>query len=97
MIRIRSLLVSSLLVSLTACVTHREQLYVGGADYVLATNKAPDGSTESYSLRMGGSGNATLRVSTAYDKKRPFFGFQLLELDKQAAEKRGLEPYSGCS
>ncbi|MCR9245342.1 MAG: PDZ domain-containing protein [bacterium] len=88
-------LVSLLLLPLTACVTHREEFLVGSSDYVLGQREFEDGGTETYRLRMGSGGRASLDVVTEYDKRRPFLGFQLKEIDKQLAQERGLEPYSG--
>ena len=89
-----SVLYPVLLLAATACVTHRQPLYIGTSNYVLAAHERPGGTTETYSIDMGGRA-AALRVSTEYDKQRPFLGLQVLELDKQAAESRSLEPYSG--
>jgi C-terminal processing protease CtpA/Prc len=63
---------------------------------VLASRDAPGGAKESYHLVTGSStGDASLRVVSEYDRERPFLGFQVVELDKRHAEKRGLKPYSG--
>ncbi|MCA8975486.1 MAG: PDZ domain-containing protein [Planctomycetes bacterium] len=96
MIRSFAVLVSALLLSLHSCVTHRAQLRIGSADRVLVSRTGADGATERFVLDIQGGGDrASLRVQTEYDKKRPFLGFQLLELDRDAAAARGLEPYSG--
>lgn len=93
--RIQSAVVSSLLLLLaSSCVTHRGQLYVGSSDYVLASRDGPSGSSEKYLLDVRG-GDASIRVQTEYDKERPFLGFQLIELDKNAASRRNIKPYEG--
>jgi hypothetical protein len=82
--------------ALPSCVTHYEQYYVGSDDYVLATHDGPNGSKERFELVVGSArGDASLRITNEYDRERPFLGFQVLELDKQAAERRGVRPYTG--
>ncbi|MBP8299583.1 MAG: PDZ domain-containing protein, partial [Planctomycetes bacterium] len=64
--------------------------------YVLATHDRPNGAKDRYELIVGSArGDASLRVSSEYDRDRPFLGFQVLELDKASAEKRGVRPYTG--
>lgn len=87
-----------LLVSLAlpGCVTHYGQYSVGSDDYVLATHDGPNGLKEKFELVVGSArGDACLRVTSEHERERPFLGFQVLELDKAQAEKRGVKPYSG--
>ena len=96
MTRTLSALLFSSVLGLTGCVTHHGQYFVGSDDYVLATRDGPGGAKETYQLVIGStSGDASLRVISEYDRERPFLGFQVVELDKRHAEKRGLKPYSG--
>ncbi len=82
--------------ALTSCVTYHGQYYVGSDDYVMATKEGPNGAKEKFELVVGSArGDANLRVTTEFERERPFLGFQLLELDKQQAERRGVKPYSG--
>lgn len=91
-----STLVLSLALALPSCVTHHGQYYVGSDDYVLATRDGPNGSKETFELVVGSArGDANLRVSHEYDHERPFLGFQVVELEKAHAERRGVRPYSG--
>ncbi len=84
------LLVASVL---PGCRTYVGQYYVGSDDYVLASRDGADGRKDTYRLQVLGEGS--LRVSSEYDRERPFLGFQLHELDKGRAERRGVKPYSG--
>jgi len=76
---------------LPSCVTYSAEHHIGAESYELARTEAPDGAVEVYRLERGQS----LRISTEYDRDRPFLGFQVLELDKQRAIQRGVEPYTG--
>lgn len=81
---------------LGGCVSHRTPYFVGSDDYVLATRDGPNGQQDRYQLVVGSAtGDATLRVTSEYDRERPFLGLQPVELDKARAEKRGLKPYAG--
>lgn len=95
MTRIPTLLFS-LALALPGCVTHHGQYYIGSEDYVLATKTGPDGGVETFELVVGSArGDACLRVSREYDRQRPFLGFQVVELEKPQAERRGVKPYTG--
>ena len=96
MLRILSALSSLTVLCFSGCVTHRGQYSVGSDDYVLVSRDGPGGVKETYQLVIGSArGDATLRVQSEYDRERSFLGFQLVELDKRHAEKRGIKPYSG--
>jgi len=96
MTRTLTFLLSFLLLSLAGCVTYSTSYDIGSDDYVLATRDGPGGSKEIYQLVMrSAGGDASLRVMSEYERERPFLGFQLVELDKRHAEKRGLKPYTG--
>lgn len=75
------------------CRTYLGQYYVGSDDYVLASQDGADGRKDTYRLQVHGEG--ALRVSSEYDRERAFLGFQLHEIDKGRAERRGVKPYSG--
>lgn len=91
----RSLLILllSALASLPACRTYVGQYYIGADDYVLASRDLSDGRREQFRLQV--RGEARLRHSIEYDRERPFLGFQLAEIDKPQAERRGVRPYVG--
>lgn len=85
-----------LLSGLASCSVYYDDVYVGSADYMLAERNGPSGLHESYQLKTRSSaGDASLRIVSEYDSQRPFLGFQLVELDGQQAERRGVDPYSG--
>lgn len=81
----------SLLFAGAGCTTYSEQLFVGTDDYVIATRTAADGVRESFVL----DGGRHLRMMTAREQQRPFLGFQVVEIDKGRAARRGVAPYSG--
>ena len=89
-------LLAVLLCAATSCTTYSGQYYVGSDDYVLASREGPDGLRETYRLEVRSSvGDASLRLIREYPRRRPFLGFQLVEIDKPLAEQRGVKPYSG--
>ncbi|MEO6595222.1 MAG: PDZ domain-containing protein [Planctomycetota bacterium] len=89
----------SILIALSAlasCTTYFDQHSVGAESYMLAQRTGPNGLCESYHLDIHSSvGDASLRIVTEYDSERAFLGFQLVELDRQQAERRGVRPFSG--
>lgn len=95
----RSLLLLPLLLvslALSGCVTHYGQFSVGSEDYVIASHDGPNGQQEKFELVVSSArGDACLRVTSEHERQRPFLGFQVHELDKAQAEKRGVKPYSG--
>lgn len=64
---------------------------VGSDDYEVARRTSTDGAEEIYRLRNG----STIRLTTKYDRDRPFLGFQTQELTKERAARRGTKPYAG--
>lgn len=81
---------------LPACTTYTGQYYVGSDNYVLATHEGENGARDTFHLDVRSSiGDASLRVTSEYQRERPFLGFQLLDLDGQAAAHRGVQPFSG--
>jgi hypothetical protein len=88
----RIALLSSLagLALLAGCRSYYSTYTVGAADYALASRALPDGGRETFRI----AGDA-LRIVREFDRTRAFLGFQVQELDKAAAERRGVMPYSG--
>ncbi|MFT4516335.1 MAG: hypothetical protein ACI91B_005059 [Planctomycetota bacterium] len=64
---------------------------VGSDDYEIARHTSPDGAEEIYQLRNG----KAIRVTTEYERERPFLGFRTQELTKDRAARRGTKPYAG--
>ncbi|MCU0865408.1 MAG: PDZ domain-containing protein [Planctomycetes bacterium] len=81
------------LLLLPSCRTHARSYHVGAEDYVLATRDAGERRRETYQLQARGDGS--IRVTSEFDRRRAFLGFQVVELDKQKAENRGVKPYAG--
>ncbi|MBM4059726.1 MAG: hypothetical protein FJ265_01315 [Planctomycetes bacterium] len=82
--------------SLPGCVTQQDSYFLGSDNYVLATHEDQDGGRRNYELVMASArGDASLRIRREFDRERPFLGLQVLELDKRAAEQRGVRPYTG--
>lgn len=75
--------------SCTSVATY--QHFVGTDGYELARQTAPGGVAENYFLSSGDS----LRITTSYERQRPFLGLQVTELNGQRAQLRGVDPYSG--
>jgi hypothetical protein len=89
-------LLAAVALSLPACTTYYDQYHIGAEDYVLARRTAAGGLVESYHLDVRSSvGDASLRVVSEYERERPFLGLQPLELDAEAAAKRGVRPFAG--
>jgi membrane-associated protease RseP (regulator of RpoE activity) len=77
----------------SACRTYVGDYHIGAADYVLATRKADDGRQETFHVQPRGGGS--LRMTAEFDRRRPFLGFKVVELERDQAEKRGVRPFSG--
>ncbi len=86
------LLLLVLVTALPSCRTYHGSYHVGADDYLLA-QREQNGKKESFHLIA--AGNASLRVTTEYDREKPFLGLKVGELDKTAAEHRGVRPYTG--
>jgi C-terminal processing protease CtpA/Prc len=81
---------------LACCTTYSEGDPLGSPDYLLGKREQPDGTKETYRLDVRSTvGDAWLQVIREYGVERPFLGFQVVELDKQHAEPRGVLPYRG--
>jgi PDZ domain len=93
MLRLPHLLFLAALSLLASCRTNLRSYHVGAADYVLATRALEGGRKETFQVQA--RGNGSLRLTSEFDRKRPFLGFQLAELDKAQAERRGVRPYTG--
>lgn len=78
--------------ALPSCRTYHGSYHVGADDYLLA-QREQERRRESFYVTASGQG--TLRVVTEFDRERPHLGLQVGELDKPAAERRGVRPYSG--
>jgi membrane-associated protease RseP (regulator of RpoE activity) len=91
-----SAVLSLLLLAAAGCTTYSGHHYVGSRDQVLAARTGENGSRETYELRVrGAGGDAVLRVTSEYDRRRAFLGFKVVELDKAQAERRGVQPFTG--
>ncbi|MBL8751852.1 MAG: PDZ domain-containing protein [Planctomycetes bacterium] len=87
------LVVASILPFLVGCRTYTSTQHVGSKAYVLASRDLPDGAKETYQLEAYGT--PSVRQVREFDRERPFLGLQVQEIDKGAAERRGVKPYSG--
>jgi hypothetical protein len=87
------LVVVFLLPFLAGCRSYTSTYHVGTRPYTLANRDLPDGSKETFQLESYGKGS--LRMVRESDRERPFLGLQVKELDKGAAERRGVKPYTG--
>lgn len=86
----------SLLPLLASCTVYDREFFVGHDRLTIAKVDRGDGATENYVLEVGqGRVDATLTVRTEYDRERAFLGLRVAELDKRAAEPRGVEPWTG--
>ena len=80
----------------SGCQTWSTECYAADESYELARVDRSDGSRDVYELKMAlGGGDASLRVTSEYTRKRAFFGLKVVELDRAAAERRGVQPYAG--
>lgn len=76
----------------TSCSsTSTYQHLVGSDDYEIARLESPSGAEEIFRLRNG----KAIRLTTSYERERPFLGFQTKELTKDRAMRRGTKPYAG--
>ncbi len=80
---------------LPACRTYYSA-YTVGADETTLLERERDGRRETFQLvGLNDVGRASLRVITEQERERPYLGMKLGELDKAAAERRGVAPYTG--
>jgi len=86
------LLLLVLVAALPSCRTYHGSYHVGADDYLLAQREQND---KKESFHLIAAGKAALRVTTEYDVEKPFLGLKVGELDKSAAERRGVQPYTG--
>lgn len=94
MVRIAPGLCLALLVP--CCTTHRGSYPIGEPSYELARRTMPGNGLEVFRLETKvATGDAWLEIRRERDRERPFLGLKLMELDKAAAERRGVKPYSG--
>lgn len=80
----------------SGCRVWSTEHYVADESYELARIERADGSRDLYELKMAlGGGDASLRVTSEYTRKRAFLGLKVVELDRAGAENRGVQPYAG--
>lgn len=84
-----------LAVVVPACTSVATPRPVGRCHYQLTEITAADGSSRRIDLQIEPSGRSLLLITTEADEPYPSIGLELVEIDKRAAEERGLRPYSG--
>jgi hypothetical protein len=72
---------------------HVGECFVGAHDQVLVSRNGPGGTKETYKLVI--RDDAKLVAERETDRERARLGVKLAEIDKAAAERRGVRPYSG--
>jgi hypothetical protein len=87
----------SLLVLLTSACTYSwpNQHYLGADRYELARVQRPDGGTDSYVLSFDSNEDGRLELITATERAVGGLGLSVAELDQDAAQRRGVRPYTG--
>lgn len=76
----------------TSCISSSTYQHLVGSDgYEISRHESPDGAEEIFRLRSG----KAIRLTTSYERERPFLGFQAEELTKDRAARRGTKPYAG--
>lgn len=84
-----------LLLFLPACTSFSTHYYESTREYALAHRSTPDGGRETWLLRLAGGDGATVERRGQASGRQPSLGLRLGELDKAAAERRGVRPYTG--
>jgi membrane-associated protease RseP (regulator of RpoE activity) len=79
----------------SACTVSRPGYYLSADRYELARVQRLDGGTDSYFLSFGPGHDGELELTTTTERVVGRLGFSAIELDKDAAERRGVPPYTG--
>lgn len=82
-----------LVAALAGCRATPDRVFLGPQDGVLATRRDPSGEVTTWRLET--VADTRLRVVREYDRERAEIGIQAVELGKEAAERRGVRPYTG--
>lgn len=80
---------------LPACVIQSDAPTVTPAPFEFQSRDDGHGGRDRFLLNLHTAGGPQLEVRSEYQRTRPFLGLKLLELDKRAATRRGVQPFSG--
>ena len=83
----------SCLLSSAACTSYTYEVRIPEERFEVARVDRGNGVTESFVVEA--RLEATMEVVTETDRERASLGLQLKDLDRQAAERRGVDPYRG--
>jgi hypothetical protein len=75
------------------CRSTPDRIFLGPQDVTLATRRDPSGDVTTWKLET--MADTRLRVVREFDRERADVGVQVDELGKEAAERRGVRPYTG--
>ncbi|MCB9885561.1 MAG: PDZ domain-containing protein [Planctomycetes bacterium] len=78
-----------------ACASPNRAYLVDLGDTVVSSRTADNGDKETFVVTRGSGGDAELRRVVESARSRPMLGVRTVELDKDAAQERGVKPYSG--
>lgn len=81
------------LAALAGCRSTPDRVFLGPQDATLATRRDPSGEVTTWRLET--VADTRLRVVREFDRERAELGIQVDELGKEAAERRGVRPYTG--
>jgi predicted metalloprotease with PDZ domain len=86
-------LLLSLALACAGCRSTPDRYFLGPQDATLATRREPSGEVTTWRLET--VAETRLRVVREFDRERADVGIQVEELGKEAAERRGVRPYTG--
>ena len=89
----RSLALCSAVWMASACTSYTYETRIPNERFEVARHDRGNGVTETFFVEARLEAKIESVVET--DRQRPFLGLQLQDLDRQAAERRGVEPYRG--
>lgn len=84
-----------LLALLASCTFHTYSDRTFRDSVEIAKNDRGDGAVETFVLEAGNGSEPKLEMQALWHRERPSLGLQVADLDRDAAEKRGLVPYRG--
>jgi hypothetical protein len=82
-----------LLFALAGCRSTPDRVFLGPQDSTLAVRRDPSGQVTTWRLET--MADTRLRIVREFDRERADVGIHVEELGKEAAERRGVRPYTG--
>jgi hypothetical protein len=82
-----------LLAAFAGCRSTPDRIFLGPQDVTMATRRGPSGDVTTWKLET--MADTRLRVVREFDRERADVGVHVDELGKEAAERRGVRPYTG--